>query len=487
MENNKYQNIPKGKIPPQAIDIEIAVLGAMLVDSKAPPQAIEILKHESVFYKEKHNLIYKAMLELFEESEPIDLLTVSERLRYLNKLEKIGGDLYLIELSTAVASSAHIEIHCRILQQKYIQRESITIGNLMITQAYTDDCDIVDVIEDSYKKLDEVSDWAFSRKAKNFKEQTDDFFSDSKELKKGIPGELKLLNSKLNGYQDENLIILAARPGMGKTALMLNEALGAAKQNIPVGIFSLEMGARELIARLLACYCGINVENVSLNKCTDFEIRHMESKRDEFSKLPIHINDTAGITPLELKIQANRWQREQGIKMIFIDYLQLMNSNTKSRAGNREQEVSAISSSLKALAKELKIPVMALSQLSRSVEQRGGMKRPMLSDLRESGAIEQDADIVMFLLRPEYYKISEWDDDERTPTEGTAEINIAKFRNGKTTQILVGCDLSMMQFFDLKPKDEHMPWNQNADDFDPTPEPNQMPKIDPWTDDDMPF
>jgi replicative DNA helicase len=241
---------------------------------------------------------------------------------------------------------------------------------------------------------------------------------------------------------------------MGKTALMLNEAKYQAMQGIPVGIFSCEMSDKDLAARMLAEFCEIDSKKITHNKTTDFEKRLMEEKRPEFEKLPIYIHDQPAISPMELKLQASKWKRENGVKMIFVDYLQLMTANGKNNTGNREQEISSISRSLKATAKELEIPVMALSQLSRAVETRGGMKRPILSDLRESGAIEQDADLILFLLRAEYYKINEWDDDQRTPSKGTAEISIAKFRGGDTGSFLVGAQLQYMRFFNI---DEH-PW-----------------------------
>jgi replicative DNA helicase len=276
---------------------------------------------------------------------------------------------------------------------------------------------------------------------------------------------------------------------MGKTALMINEAMGAARQGIPVGIFSLEMSDKQLASRMLANYCGINVEKLALNKLSDFEIRLMNEKRPEFEKLPIYIHDQPAMSPLEIKIHAAKWKRDKGIEMVYIDYLQLM--RLKGHRGNREQEVSECSAALKGLAKELDIPVMALAQLSRAPEQRGGMKRPILSDLRESGSIEQDADLIMFLLRPEYYKIEEWDDESRSPTAGQAEINIDKFRNGKTGACVVGCRLEFMQFYNLEDTWQQTPTEEQEEEFiPPAPQPNHNLATAFGSDedkDDMPF
>lgn len=483
--------LEKGKLPPQAVDVERVILGAILLDTRAIAQVVEIFKSEvDVFYKQSYQLIYQAMLDMFEESEPIDLLTLSKKLRANKHLEKVGGDYELVEISQSCMSSAHIDYHCRIVQQMFIKRRAIKTASNIIEMAYEEDTDVFDLLEDSYSELDDVSEWMLTKRPKEFKELVDDYYSTPKELKIGVPSSLSKLQKKLNGYQDSNLVILAARPGMGKTALVINEALHAAVKGYPVGIFSLEMSARELLGRMLAAYCGINVEKVSLRNLSESDYELMESKKEQFQRLPISIDDQQGITPLYLNITANRWKREKGVKMIFVDYLQLMNSNVKSAKGNREQEVSAISRSLKGLAKDMDVPVMALSQLSRAVEQRGGMKRPILSDLRESGAIEQDADIVMFLLRPEYYRILEWDDDDNTSTRNTAEINIAKFRNGKVGSCLVRCNLEFMKFSDYESANSypvHATRTQDdADDFEPDAKP--LPTLDPYEDnDDLPF
>lgn len=456
-----------GKQQPQALDLEQYVLGAAMGYSGAG-ELIEIIRREKeVFYKAEHQAIYDSIVNLYERSEAVDLLTVSHELKKQGKLEAVGGQYHLVQLTQKVTGTGRIEEHARILQQMFVKRKAIEVGLNISDHAYDDDSDIFQLLESSYQDLDKVSDWLMIKKAGDFKSVVDKIFISANEETVGVPSSLGKLQSKLNGYQKTNLVILAARPGMGKTALMINEAMGAAKKGIPVGIFSLEMSDKELAARMLANYCEINVEKVSLNKVNEFEMRLMNEKREEFSKLPIYIHDQPAISPLEVKIQAAKWKREKGVQMIFLDYLQLM--RIKSHKGNREQEVSDCSASLKGIAKELDIPVMALAQLSRAVETRGGMKRPILSDLRESGSIEQDADLIMFLLRPEYYKIEEWDDETRSPTEGQAEINIAKFRNGKTGACVVGCKLEFMQFHDLKESWEDIP----QEDFIPeAPKPN---------------
>ena len=455
----------EGKIPPQAIDLEKSVLGSAMGYNGAG-ELIEIIRKEKVFYKPEHQEIYDTILSLYEKSESVDLLSVSHELGKRKKLEAIGGSFYLVELTQMVTGTARIEHHARILQQMFVKRRTIEVSEKLKKGAYEASTDIFELLEGSYRDLDKVSDWLMVKKAGDFKSVVDKLFESADHKTGGVPSALAKIQGKLNGYQNTDLIILAARPGMGKTALMINEAMAAAKKRIPVGIFSLEMSDKQLAGRMLANYCGINAEKMSLNKLDQFELSLMIEKRAEFEKLPIYIHDQPAISPLELKIQASKWQREHGIKMLFVDYLQLM--RIKSHRGNREQEVSECSAALKGIAKELDMPVMALSQLSRAVETRGGMKRPMLSDLRESGSIEQDADLIMFLLRPEYYNVDEWDDETHSPTAGQAEINIAKFRNGKTGSCVVGCKLEFMRFHDLEES-----WEEIEEEYQPpAPEPN---------------
>lgn len=469
----KYK-LEKGKLPPQAIDLEEAVIGGALQDSMAIAQVVEIFREEHVFYKSQHQEIYFAMLELFKDSEAVDLLTVSQKLKQRGKLDLVGGEYFMIQLTQKVSSTAHIEYHCRIIQQMFVKRKAIQMANEIIEGAYKEETDIFELLADSQKQIDDTAEWLIRKKPGNFKTVVDKIFDFEKNLLDGIPSCLNKLQNQTNGYRAEDLIILAARPGMGKTALMLNEAKHQAMKGIPVGIFSLEMSDKDLASRMLAEFCEIDSSKITLNKLTEFEKRRMQEMRPEFERLPIYIHDQASMTPMEVKLQASKWKRENGVRMIYVDYLQLMSASGKNNSGNREQEISSISRSLKGTAKELEIPVMALSQLSRAVETRGGSKRPILSDLRESGAIEQDADIVMFIYRPEYYKIEEWDDDDHGPTANQAEIIISKFRGGETGSLVVGCKLQYMRFHDLESFEypQVQSYTPTADEYDTPKKPN---------------
>lgn len=442
--------LEKGLVPPQAIDLEMMVLGTALEFGSATGEIVELFREEKVFYKPAHQEIYETILEMFKANEAIDLLTVSQKLKTRNKLDAIGGDSYLIELNRSSTSDAHLEYHCRILLQMFVKRKSIEVASLLLKKSYSDDTDIFDLLADCQKEIDDTAQWLVRKRPSDFKTVVDSFFDKAKNDVAGVPNSLSKLQYKMNGYRPSDLVIVAARPGMGKTALILNEAKHQAKLGIPVGIFSLEMSAHDLVGRMISEECGIDYSLIHKNKLSDYEKQVMQDKRSEFEKLPIYIHDQAGLTPMEFKIQLGKWKRESGVQIAYLDYLQLMNASGKNNSGNREQEISSISRSLKGTAKDLEVPVVALSQLSRAVESRGGIKRPMLSDLRESGAIEQDADIVMFLLRPEYYKIDTWDDDERSSTYGQCEINFAKFRGGELGACVVGSKLKYMRFHDLE-------------------------------------
>lgn len=428
-------NLEKGKLPPQAIDLEEVVLGAMMIDKKGVDEVIDILTPET-FYKEAHGHIYEAIYALFKDGEPIDLLTVSSRLKKEKKLEAIGGDYYLVQLTQKVSSSAHIEFHSRIIQQKYIQRSLIQVSNEIIKKSYDDGADVFDLLDMAESKLFDVAQnnvKTSTETAQNLVIQAKKRIEEisNKEGLSGIPSGYDEIDKLTSGWQPSDLIIIAARPGMGKTALTLSMARNiAVGQNIPVAFFSLEMSSVQLITRLISSETGLSSEKLRTGNLEDYEWEQLNIKVKNLEKAPLYIDDTASLSIFDLRAKARRLASKYGIKMIMIDYLQLMTASSGNKNGNREQEISTISRNLKALAKELKIPVIALSQLSRAVETRGGSKRPLLSDLRESGAIEQDADIVSFIYRPQYYKIEEWDDDERTPTEGQAELIVAKHRNG---------------------------------------------------------
>lgn len=451
-------NLERGKIPPQAIDLEEVVLGAMMIDKKGVDEVIDILSPDA-FYKDAHKHIFEAIFKLFENSEPVDLLTVSSQLKKDAKLDLVGGDFYLISLTQRVSSSAHIEFHARIILQKFIQRSLIKISNEIIEEAYDETKDVFDLLDNAEAKLYEVTQG-------NVKKSTESAQSLVIQAKKkieeisnqegmsGIPSGFTKLDRLTSGWQPSDLIIVAARPGMGKTALTLTMARNiAVNSNIPVAFFSLEMSSVQLITRLISSETGLSSEKLRTGKLEKHEWEQLNVKVKTLEKAPLYIDDTPSLSIFDLRAKARRLASQFGIKMIVIDYLQLMTAGGSQKGGNREQEISTISRNLKALAKELSIPVIALSQLSRAVETRGGSKRPLLSDLRESGAIEQDADIVSFIYRPEYYKIEEWDDDERSPTEGQGEFIVAKHRNG-------GLENIRLKFIG------HLGKFDNLDDFD---------------------
>ncbi len=451
-------SLEKGKIPPQAIDLEEVVLGAMMIDKKGVDEVIDILSPDA-FYKDAHKHIFEAIFKLFENSEPVDLLTVSSQLKKDAKLDSVGGDFYLISLTQRVSSSAHIEFHARIILQKFIQRSLIKISNEIIEEAYDETKDVFDLLDNAEAKLYEVTQGNVKKSTETAqslviqaKKKIEEI--SNKEGLSGIPSGFTKLDKLTSGWQPSDLIIVAARPGMGKTALTLTMARNiAVNSNIPVAFFSLEMSSVQLITRLISSETGLSSEKLRTGKLEKHEWEQLNVKVKTLEKAPLFIDDTPSLSIFDLRAKARRLASQYGIKMIVIDYLQLMTAGGSQKGGNREQEISTISRNLKALAKELSLPVIALSQLSRAVETRGGSKRPLLSDLRESGAIEQDADIVSFIYRPEYYKIEEWDDDERSPTEGQGEFIVAKHRNG-------GLDNIRLKFIG------HLGKFDNLDDFD---------------------
>ncbi|MCX7548894.1 replicative DNA helicase [Xanthomarina sp. F1114] len=452
-------NLERGKIPPQAVDLEEVVLGAMMIDKKGVDEVIDILSPEA-FYKEAHQHIFDAIFQLFENSEPVDLLTVSSQLKKNLKLDMVGGDFYLISLTQKVSSSAHIEFHARIILQKFIQRSLIKISSEIIEDSYDETQDVFDLLDRAESKLYEVTQGNIKKSSETAQElviQAKKKIEEisNKEGLSGIPSGFTKLDKLTSGWQESDLIIVAARPGMGKTALTLSMARNiAVTQNIPVAFFSLEMASVQLIMRLISSETGLSSEKLRTGKLEKHEWEQLNVKVKSLEKAPLFIDDTPSLSIFDLRAKARRLASQHGIKLIVVDYLQLMTAGGSQKGGgNREQEISTISRNLKALAKELSIPVIALSQLSRAVETRGGSKRPLLSDLRESGAIEQDADIVSFIYRPEYYKIDEWDDDERSPTEGQAEFIIAKHRNG-------GLENIRLKFVG------HLGKFDNLDDFD---------------------
>ncbi|WP_196888537.1 replicative DNA helicase [Aureivirga sp. CE67] len=449
-------NLEQGKVPPQALDLEEAVLGAMMIDKKGVDDVIDIL-HADVFYKEGHKHIYEAIYNLFENSEPTDLLTVSNQLRKNGKLDVIGGDLYLINLTQKVSSAAHIEFHARIILQKYIQRKLISISTEIINEAYDETTDVFDLLDSAESKLFEVTQGNLKKGSENAQSLVSQAIKKIQEISNqegmsGVASGFTKLDQLTSGWQPSDLIILAARPGMGKTAFVMSMAKNMAIEfNNAVAIFSLEMSSVQLITRMISSETGLTSEKLRKGNLEQHEWEQLNVKVKNLSDAPIFIDDTPSLSIFDLRAKARRLASQHGIKMIIIDYLQLMTAGGAAKGGgNREQEISTISRNLKALAKELNIPVIALSQLSRAVETRGGSKRPLLSDLRESGAIEQDADIVSFIFRPEYYGQTEWDDDERTPCEGQAEFIVAKHRNGGLENIRLKFIGHLAKFADLE-------------------------------------
>ena len=427
-----------GRMMPQAIPLEEAVIGAILVDKYALASVIEILRPES-FYKEAHSEIYDMMLTLFEKSQPIDLLTVHESLKKAKKLDKVGGLDYLLELTNKVASAANIEYHARIISQKYIQRELIKVSTSTIKDSYEDAKDVFELLDEAEQNLYDITDKnlntgyeklsALAIKARKEIETV----SQKDEAITGVPTGFDDLDKITSGWQPSDLIIIAARPGMGKTAFTLSLARNAALQNRAVAVFSLEMSSLQLVQRLISMEAEIDSRKLRNGKLTQEEWPRLNSAVDNMAEMPIYIDDTPAINIFELRAKCRRLKQNHDIELIVIDYLQLMQSAPNQGRSNREQEISAISRSLKGLAKELNVPVIALSQLSRAVETRGGNKKPVLSDLRESGAIEQDADIVTFIYRPDYYELDE--DFETPPNE--AEIIISKHRNGSLGSVFL--------------------------------------------------
>jgi len=435
-EKTRVIALEKGKVQPQAVELEEAVLGAMMIDKKGIDEVIDLLSADT-FYKDAHKYIFEAIDQLFKDGQPIDLLTVSARLKQNGKLDVAGGDFYLIELTQKIASSAHIEFHARVVLQKFIQRSLIRISSEIIEDCFDESTDVFDLLDKSEAKFYEVTQGNIKKSSETAqslviqaKKRIEEIFN--KEGLSGVATGFEELDNLTSGWQPSDLIIIAARPGMGKTAFVLSMARNISiDYQMPVAIFSLEMSSVQLITRLISSETGLTSEKLRTGKLEKHEWTQLHTKVKDLEKAPLFIDDTPSLSIFDLRAKARRLVSQHKIKLIVVDYLQLMTTGTSSKGGgNREQEISTISRNLKSLAKELSIPIIALSQLSRAVETRTGSKRPLLSDLRESGAIEQDADIVSFIYRPEYYKIDNWDDEDATPTQGQAEFIVAKHRNG---------------------------------------------------------
>src|SRR5678815_3584547 len=443
-----------GKVPPQAKDLEEAVLGAIMQEKNVFDTVAEILKPEC-FYVEGHQRIFRSMQSLAQKSQPIDILTVVEELRTKEELEMVGGAYYVTKLTNTVVSSANILTHSRIILQKFIQRELIRISSEIIGDAYEDSTDVFDLLDEAESKLFEITN---NHLRKNFDtidsvlvktiQRIEDLRHKNEDIT-GVPSGYASLDRITYGWQNTDLIILAARPSVGKTAFALNLARNAAMhagKPTPVALFSLEMSAGQLVQRILSAESEIWLEKIARGKLEEHEMKQLYARGiQRLAKAPIFIDDTPALNIFELRAKCRRLKNKHNIGLVLIDYLQLMSGTSDNRNSNREQEISNISRNLKALAKELNIPIVALSQLSREVEKRKeGAKIPQLSDLRESGAIEQDADMVMFLYRPEYYDITANEMGESN--KGETHIRIAKHRNGALDTVKLKALLHIQKF-----------------------------------------
>lgn len=440
-----------GKLPPQAVDMEEAVLGALMVDKDAIISIIDKIKPE-IFYKDNHRKIYEAVIRLYQKSYPIDIRTVTAELRSTGELEMIGGAYYITELTAPVASSENIEFHAAIVYQKFLQREMIRISTETINEAYEDTTDVFQLID---KNTSDTASLLSNLHGADMVDVSDLVAREVTSLyEKPINGLLGVgtgfnaLDDLTNGFREPDLILIAARPSMGKTAFMLNCARNAAVDfHKPGLIFSLEMSKEQLTQRLIAAETGILLDNIIKRNLSNDDILRLQSATDKLQiDKQLFIDDTAAIPILELRAKAKRAKIKHDIQWVMIDYLQLMKGST-GKGALREQEVASISSGLKGLAKSLKIPVIALSQLSRGVESQAGSKKPNLSHLRESGSLEQDADLVLFLYRAEYYGLTE--DEDGIPTAGIGEVIIAKHRNGVCDTIKLRFNGALMKFKNL--------------------------------------
>ena len=452
-----------GRLPPQAIDIEKAVLGALLIDKDAFSVVSELLRPET-FYLPQHQCIYSAIQTLNMEEKPVDIMTVTEELKKEGTLEKAGNPPYLFQISNGVASSAHVEYHAKILAQKFLARQLISFSSQVETKAFEEGIDVDELMQEAEGSLFEISQKNMRQDYTQIDPVVKQAYGNIQKAAAqqggltGVPSGYMALDKITSGWQPSDLVIIAGRPAMGKTSFALSIAKNiAVDYQEPLAFFSLEMNNVQLVNRLISNTCSIPgslIMNGQLNpaqwKQLDTNIRHLDGA-------PLYVDDTPGLSVFELRTKARRLVREKGVKLIMIDYLQLMNANGM-RFNNRQEEVSTISRSLKGLAKELDSPVIALSQLSRSVEQREGAegKRPQLSDLRESGAIEQDADMVLFVHRPEYYHILQ--DEKDNDLHGMAQIIIAKHRKGATGDVLLRFEGQFTRF-------------ANPEDIDPNSQP----------------
>ncbi len=461
-----------GNVPPQAVELEEAVLGALMLEKDSIISVQDYVVPDA-FYTEEHRLIYKAIMELSQDLKPIDLYTVTEHLKSKNELKKVGGAAYLAQLTQKVGSAANVEFHAKIIAQKFVQRELIRSATEIQRRSYDESTDVTDLIGFAESEIFKVSEGYVKRSVQSSKDILAKALEQIEEASKnasafnGVPSGFMSIDRVTLGWQLSDLIIIAARPSMGKTAFVLSMARNMAVDHEQrVAFFSLEMSAVQLMMRLIIAETGLQGNDVKSGRLTPEQWRHLEAATKPLGHAPLYIDDTPALSVFEFRSKARRLKIHNDIKIIIIDYLQLMTGNQDSK-GNREQEVAFISRTLKAIAKELNVPIIALSQLSRATEMRGGSKRPQLSDLRESGAIEQDADIVAFIHRPEYYGITT--DENGMPTAGLAEIIIAKHRNGAVCDVKLRFLKEQARFVDMDesmlPPSEARQEQQAYDDY----------------------
>lgn len=439
-----------GLKPPQAIDIEEAVLGALLLEQNVIPDVLDQIQSDC-FYKDAHRKIFEAITKLAERNDPVDIFSVSDELTKSGLLEEVGGMAYLSQLSTKIGAAAHVEYHTKVLLQKFIQRELISISYDIQKKAFDDSLPVDDLVDSAEQRIFNLAERNMRSETETIKSIINQAIAEIEENQKredslsGVPSGYTGIDKVTYGWQKADLIILAARPSVGKTAFVLTMARNmAVDYNVSVAVFSLEMPATHLVKRLMVSETGLSTDKIrGAKKLTPDEWTQLNQGLNNLSQSPLWIDDTPSLSIYEFRSKARRLVEKNNVKLIIVDYLQLMTGPPELR-GMREQEVAAISRSLKAIAKELKVPIIALSQLSRAVETRGGNKRPQLSDLRESGAIEQDADIVMFLHRPEYVGVQ---DEASFP--GETDVIIAKHRNGEVCDVKMRFLASEVRFVDV--------------------------------------
>ena len=491
----------KGMMPPQVINFEEAVLGAALIDNSGLFDVISVLRTADAFYKESHKHIYSAILDLFQSNEPVDLLTVSARLSSMGKLELAGGDMYLIQLTQKISSSAHSEYHARIILQKYIARNIIVFNSKITMLAYDESTDVFDLIAKWSKEFDVIADlisvgrttmpWKPSlQELKTTVEMLSRNDAESKLV--GVDTGFKRINQYTGGYRKQDLVIVAARPGMGKTAKVLKTAVANLKKDVPVGFISGEMSMAQLTARAFAIDTNFHLNQLMKNGFEKAEyFTTMNAHITRVENWPLHVDDSGNMDITDVIIKAKDWHRKHKIQLLIVDYIQLMKDRTK-KWNNRSDELMDISRRLKLLAKELNIPVIVLAQVSRECEKRGSSKRPMIIDIKDCGAIEQDADIIEFIYRPEYYNIDISDCDYEPKLQSlvekgaNTEINFAKYRGGAVNTTMLKWIGDKTKFVDVE--DEEDTYDHIDDEQRPLPLPTADEAFGPVDNDkDLPF